>query len=62
MVDGKTFHPGADKNSNLHYGKVVFAHTVVSKNTREIDFAGFEPYKQTSLRRFKANSKMHAAK
>jgi RNA-directed DNA polymerase len=62
MVDGKTFHSGTDKNSSLHYGKVVFAHKVIATHASTINFAGFKPLLTNIVLAINANSKIHPSK
>lgn len=43
MVGGKKFDPKSDIDTEMHYGKNVFAHQVVKAHAAEIDFSGFNP-------------------
>lgn len=42
-VDGKSFNSTKSFDDKLHFGKVVFAHKVVTVNADKIDFSGFRP-------------------
>jgi RNA-directed DNA polymerase len=42
-VEGKTFNSTKSFDDKLHFGKVVFAHKVVTPNASKIDFKGFGP-------------------
>lgn len=42
-VNGKTFNPSNNINTNTEYGKAVFAERVVAPNAKSIDFSDFAP-------------------
>jgi hypothetical protein len=57
-LDGKSFNPLADVDTNTQYGKKIFAERVVQPNQATIDFDGF----QGILQRFVAVIEHHKAK
>jgi hypothetical protein len=43
VLGGKTFNDGNNFDPDKHYGKKVFAHSVVRPKADTIDFTGFRP-------------------
>ena len=43
QLNGKKFNPNTTTNSEMEYGKEVFANSVVKPDASNIDFSGFDP-------------------
>ncbi len=59
-VDGKLFDPDKDMDTDLHYGKVVFAHKVVRANAETIDFSEFKAILDAVVSVIDEHAKTHA--
>jgi hypothetical protein len=46
VIDGKKFNEENNFDTDMCYGKKVFAHKVIRSNAGTIDFAGFRPLLQ----------------
>jgi len=59
IVDGKSFDPESDIDTETHYGKIVFAHKVVKAHADKIDFSGFNSILSNIVSVIDAHAKKH---
>ena len=60
IIGGKTFSNAKDFDSTKHYGKKIFAYSVVERDAKSINFDGFRPLLNTFSTVISAHAKTMA--
>lgn len=61
IIDGKSFNPESDIDTEMHYGKIVFAHKVVKMYADKIDFSEFNSILSNIASVIDAHAQKHPA-